>query len=216
MPLPRAVSLPFPPLSPAGRRFGAMLAAAVSLHAAPAPLAAQTPPSARPHRFPAITASALSGRKYSLPRDFDGRANVVLVAFRREQQSVVDGWLPAVQELASANRDVRYYELPTISRGYTLLRPLIDGGMRGGIPDPAMRDATITLYTNVDAFRSALGLASDRTIYALLVDADGVVRWRGEGVFTARQGAELARATAALLAAPSGPGRGTTGSVAPR
>ena len=201
MPLPPA--RPHQPTGTAARRVGAIVAATLLLGAAPGPLAGQTASGSREQRFPAITASALSGRKYSLPEDFDGRANVVLVAFRREQQAVVDTWLPAAQKLAAANPAVRYYELPTISRRYTLLRPLIDGGMRGGIPDPAMRDATITLYTNVDAFRRALGLASDRTIYALLVDTRGVVRWRGEGAFTARQGAELTRATAALLAAPT-------------
>ena len=215
MPRP-AVAVPVHPFT-AGRRMAAILAAAAAwVHAAPRPLSAQAAGGAREYRFPAITAAALSGRKYSLPRDFDGRANIVLVAFRREQQRDVDTWLPAAQELAAANAGVRYYELPTISRGYTLLRPLIDGGMRGGIPDPAMRDATITLYTNVDAFRAALGLASDRTIYALLVDAGGVVRWRGEGAFTARQGAELTRATTALLASGPGSPRGAETRAAPR
>lgn len=216
MPPHRPFALPFHPYAAAARRAGAIVAAALSLHAAAGALAAQAPPRSGEYRFPAITASALSGRRYSLPADFDGRANVVLVAFRREQQALVDTWLPAAQELASANADVRYYELPTISRGFTLLRPLIDRGMRGGIPDPAMRDATITLYTDVGAFRAALGLASDRTIYALLVDAAGVVRWRGEGAFTARQGAELARAASAVLAAPAAPQGATPGRAAPR
>jgi hypothetical protein len=82
---------------------------------------------------------------------------------------------------------VRFYELPTLRRGYLLLRPVIDGGMRSGIPDSVTRDLTITLYTDVAAFRDSLGLATDERIHTLLVDAAGVVRWQGEGSYTPRR-----------------------------
>ena len=175
-----------------------MLALAAALLGAAAPLHAQAEAGVG-GRFPTITSAALSGRRYSLPRDFEGRANVVLIAFRREQQRDVDTWLPTARALAADNRELRFYELPTISRGYVLLRPVIDGGMRGGIPDSATRDLTITLYTDVGRFRRALGLASDRTIHTLLVDSAGVVRWRAAGAFTPAQGDALRRAAAAVL-----------------
>jgi hypothetical protein len=169
---------------------------ALALHA-PA-LDAQPAGDAAP-RFPTIQATALSGRKYTLPRDLDGQVNLVLVAFARQQQAVVDTWLPAVRALAAERPTLRYYELPTIKRGFVLISPIISSGMRVGVTDPEAREATITLYTNVDAFRRALALPSDDTVYALLLDRSGAVRWRGAGAYTDAQGAELRAAVARLL-----------------
>jgi hypothetical protein len=153
------------------------------------------------HRFPTLQATTLGGRKVTLPRDFGGRANLLLVAFEREHQELVDTWMPAAQRLAAAHEGLRYYELPTLGRTLTLIRPVIEGGMRRGIPDVATRDRTITLYTNVDAFRTALGIPSERTVHALLVDEAGVVRWRAEGAFSEAAGAGLAEAVERLAPA---------------
>jgi hypothetical protein len=178
-------------------RSRALLAGALAtLVTAAAPL---EPP---PVRFPTIRADALSGRSYTLPRDFAGRANLVLIAFRREQQADVDTWLPAARALAASSPEVRYYELPTIGRGYVLMRPIIARGMRGGVTDPEARDATITLYTNVDQFRATLGLASADVVHALLLDGDGVVRWRAEGRLDAAREAALRQAVDAVLDGP--------------
>jgi hypothetical protein len=158
------------------------------------------------HRFPTLKATTLGGRKVTLPGDFGGRANLLLVAFEREHQALVDTWMPAAQRLAAAHDGLRYYELPTLGRTLALIRPVIEGGMRGGIPDGATRDRTITLYTNVDAFRTALGIPSDRTVSALLLDDAGVVRWRAEGAFTEAAGAGRADPVARLTTTRA-PGR---------
>ena len=63
---------------------------------------------------------------------------------RREQQIVVEGWKAAVDELADTYPDLTVWEMPALSRGYSLVRPYIDGGMRAGIPDLDVRRHTIT------------------------------------------------------------------------
>lgn len=164
-----------------------------------APAVAQ---SADAPRFPTLRGSNLSGRAFTLPRDFEGRLNLVFVAWQREQQEEVDSWLPYVKTLAFQNPELRVYELPTVARGYVLMSPFIEAGMRGGVTDRAARDATITLYTNTERFRAALGLPHGRTIYALLVDEAGVVRWRTEGSFTREKAAAMEAAVDRLLAMP--------------
>jgi hypothetical protein len=183
--------LPYLHLTSAAGALGAL-----ALHA---PALAAQPAAPTEHRFPSISATALSGRKFSLPKDLEGEVNLVLVAFAREQQALVDGWLPTAKLLAAELPGLRYYEMPTIGRGFVLIRPIISNGMRGGVTAQADREATITLYTNVDAFRRALALPSEDTIYALLLDRTGTVRWRGEGTFTEAQGASLRAAAARLL-----------------
>ncbi len=175
---------------------------ALALHA---PALAAQPAAPTEHRFPSISATALSGRKFALPQDLEGEVNLVLVAFAREQQALVDGWLPTAKLLAAELPGLRYYEMPTIGRGFVLISPIIANGMRGGVTAQADREATITLYTNKDAFRRALGLPSDDTVYALLLDRTATVRWRGEGTFTDAQGAAL-RAAAVRLLETANPG----------
>jgi hypothetical protein len=144
-------------------------------------------------RFPTVEGSNLEGEHFSLPSDFKGRLNVVLVAFRREQQADVDSWTPFLTTVGERRRDLRIYELPTLGRRYRLMRPFIDGGMRRGIPDAAVRAATITLYIDKAPFRESLRLPEEDRIDVLLVDQKGQVAWRAEGRFDARTGAELVR-----------------------
>jgi hypothetical protein len=134
--------------------------------------------------FPVISGSNLSGRNMTLPRDFEGRLNVVIVAFFREQQLLVDSWSPILRELRKKHADLHVYELPTISRGYIWMKWIIDNGMRSGIKDPDTRDHTITLFTDTGKFRKELDLPTDRTIYLLLVDSKGVVVWKTAGSMT--------------------------------
>lgn len=144
-------------------------------------------------RFPGVEGSNLEDEHFKLPSDFKGELNVVLVAFRREQQIDVDSWMPFLKTVGESRRDLRVYELPTLGRRYRLMRPFIDGGMRRGIPDSAVRAATITLYIDKAPFRESLRIPDEDRIYVLLVNQKGQVFWRAEGRFDERTGAELVR-----------------------
>lgn len=144
-------------------------------------------------RFPHVAGRNLENESFDLPRDFAGRLNVVVVAFKREHQADVDTWMPFLNRICATTSDVRVYELPTLGRSYRFMRRFIDGGMRRGIPDAAVRATTITLYIDKTAFRRSLVIADETRIYTLLVDRDGTVHWRAAGPFDAAAGAELER-----------------------
>lgn len=149
-------------------------------------------------RFPHVDGSNLEGKRFALPGDFEAEYNVVLVAFRREQQADVDSWLPFLREQKLAERGIRVYELPTLNRSYRWVRGFIDGGMARGIPAKATREATITLYIDKAPFKQALAIASEERIVTLLVARDGRVLWRADGRFAPATGAELIGAIDAL------------------
>jgi hypothetical protein len=149
--------------------------------------------------FPSIKGENLSGRHLVLPRDFEGKLNIVVVAFYREQQLLVNSWLPTVQELQRKYPEIHMYELPTISTGYVLMKWIIDNGMRSGIKDTKIRDHTITLYTDTKKFRQDLDLPTDETIYVMLVDSSGAVRWKSSGSMTPMSAALLSSAVDELL-----------------
>jgi hypothetical protein len=141
--------------------------------------------------FPTVRASNLNGRQFNLPADLEGERNLVILAFQRHQQALVDSWAPAVADLLARYADLRFYELPTISRSNPLFRAWLDGAMRGGIHDHHEREHTITLYLDKARFRQALDISHEDTIYVLLLDRTGRVLWRGAGEHTAHLGGDL-------------------------
>lgn len=152
--------------------------------------------------FPVVEGSNLEGRSMTLPADFGGDLNVVLVAFQRDQQADVDTWTPALKAMAAGRPGLRVYELPTLGRRYRLMRGFIDGGMRRGIPDSAVRAATITLYIDKDSFKRPMGIESEDIIHIFLVERSGAIRWRGEGRYTPELGSTLAAAVAGIPTKP--------------
>lgn len=145
-------------------------------------------------QFPTVSGKNLDRDHFELPRDLDGTLNVVLIAFQRWHQSLVDTWVPFLQQLEAEHPDLRYYELPTIQQLNPLSRVFINEGMRAGIPDPTARERTITLYLDKVAFRRALELPHEEDIYVLLVDRRGEVLWRVTGALTPDKAASLAAA----------------------
>jgi hypothetical protein len=164
---------------------------------APRPVLAQTGGSTVSDsalHFPVAQGRSLTGRHVTLPADFEGDLNVVLVAFKRHQQDDVDTWTPRLRELAAGHPGLRVYELPTLASSYRIMRPFIDGGMRGGIPDSAVRAATITLYINKGPYKAALQIANEDDIHVFLVERGGRIRWRATGPLTDEAAAQLAAA----------------------
>jgi hypothetical protein len=155
-------------------------------------------------QFPRVEGSNLEGRRFTLPTDFEGEYNVVLVAFRREQQNDVDTWLPFLRDVATSGRNVRVYELPTLNKTYRLMRGFIDGGMARGIPERATREATITLYIDKSPFKEALSIESEAQISTFLVRRDGRILWRADGRYAAGAAADLAARINALVSPAAG------------
>ena len=143
-------------------------------------------------QFPKVTGSNLQRKKLALPQDFQGELNLVMIAFQRWQQTQVDTWIPFARQLEETHPGVRYYELPTIQKLNALARTFVNEGMRAGLPDPVVRERTITLYLDKDEFRQALQLSHEDDIYVLLLDRHGQVLWRAEGAFTPEKGESLA------------------------
>jgi hypothetical protein len=147
-----------------------------------------------PIRFPELKASNLEKREFTLPQDFEGERNLVLIAFEREQQKDLDTWLREMKRFQEIDPGFAYYELPTISRLNAFSRWFIDSGMRRGIPDKSARGRTITLYLDKNPFKEALGINSEKQVYALLVDKSGNILWRTEGTFDEQKAESLRNA----------------------
>lgn len=143
-----------------------------------------------PH-FPTIQAENLLGESLSIPQDLPGEVRVVFIAFRQRQQPQINTWLAVGDRLEADFPGLRYFEFPTISWPYRVMKPMIDNGMRSGIPARAARARTITLFTNVSRFVDAVGLPGTDEIATLVLDAQGRVRWWTTGPHTEEREADL-------------------------
>ena len=141
--------------------------------------------------FPQLSARDLEGREVALPAGLPGELTVVLVAFHRSHQALVDSWVPWLHELARRDTRLRFVELPTIGAQWAPGRSAIDGGMASAIPDTAVRRRTLTVYTDVRRVVAALGIEDRDTITVCLVDRSGRVWWKGSGGFDAATAARL-------------------------
>lgn len=150
--------------------------------------------------FPQLEGRDLERRAVSLPEGFSGERNVVIVAFRREHQTLVDSWVPWLEARAEVDTGLRFYEMPTIGTQWSPARRMIDGGMASAIGDPVVLQRTITVYTDVRRVTDGLGIDRTDTVWLFLVDATGTIRWRGQGAFddglAASLGAALDQVTA--------------------
>lgn len=135
-------------------------------------------------RFPVVSGSNLQREEFEFPRDFAGSLNLVIIPFQMQQQEDVNTWIPFAQKLERSFPGVVYYELPTIRELPALSRSFINEGMRAGIPDRTARQRTVTLYIDKGMFKEALDIEKEETIHLFLVDGQGQILWREQGVYS--------------------------------
>lgn len=104
----------------------------------------------------------------------------MILAFHRWQQAEVDAWIDGLQ---AAGCPHPVLEVPTIAGRYRLGRSFIDGGMRAGILDAAVRERTLTVYTDVGRVLETLGLRSTDHVVVVLVEPSGTVRALTQGTY---------------------------------
>lgn len=149
-------------------------------------------------KFPAVSGSNLLRQKVYLPEGLSGEVRIVFIAFQQWHQSLVDSWVPVAHQLEQTVPGLRFYELPVIQQMNGLYQTFINEGMRAGIPNPATRQKTITLYLDKPVFRKALAIPDEQTIWVLLLDRDGNVIWRTDGGYNAENASALVQAIRSL------------------
>lgn len=156
-----------------------------------------TPPAAGLGKFPAVEATSLDHAQLNLPQNFAGQLNLVIISFAREQQQVVDTWLPAAQQIQATHNNFRYYELPTTARENLLYRWWFNSALRSNTTDKDLRSRILTTYVNKHEFRNSLHISNERHVVEVLVDQTGRVLWRADGPYTEANKAELLSAVTA-------------------
>jgi len=147
--------------------------------------------------FPRIEARNLEGTTVLLPEAFSGSPSVVIIAFTRSHQAIVDSWTPWLDKFVEQHPPVAFYEIPTISGSWKLMRRMIDGGMAAAIRTPKVLKRTMTIYGDVRKLTGPLKIRDRSTITLLVVTRQGEVVWSCTGSFDSVTAATLGEVAAA-------------------
>jgi len=140
-------------------------------------------------RFPEVAGRTLLGVELTLPSGFPAERTLAVVAFQRWHQTRVDLWIdravaagvPATHRGQDQLIPVAVVEVPALATQWRPVRRFIDGGMTSSIGDPDVLARTVTVYTDVNAFRRALAIPSNEDVWAFVVTRDGSILAHGHG-----------------------------------
>ena len=115
-------------------------------------------------QFPVHTFSNLAKQKKKIPQQLDGDYKLMIVAFQRNHQQLVDTWFAAGDSLERSynkpGKQFKYYEIPTIYKMGFLGRSFLNMGMRSGVKAQSARERTFTIY--IDGEPVATNVECDR------------------------------------------------------
>ncbi len=109
---------------------------------------------------------------------------LVAMGFTYESRYPVEAWADWYRTALGSRTDVTFFEVPIISGLATLGQWFIDRGMRNGTP-VALHQNVITVYGGTGVWKAALdyGPRHEDDAYLIVLDGDGVVKWRHHGMF---------------------------------
>ena len=144
--------------------------------------------------LPPLRGELLTGRDAELPALTHGKVALVAFGFTRNSSKDVEAWVGRFKSAYGSDTSFTWIEVPLINSGMAkLMKPLIQGGMRGGTPEPD-RAHVMTVWGAPHAWKDWLEFGEPASAYLVLLDREGRVRWRGAGPLDDSRWRELAAA----------------------
>ncbi|MFP4469230.1 MAG: TlpA family protein disulfide reductase [Bacteroidales bacterium] len=134
-------------------------------------------------QFPEIKARSLSGNEYVFPAKASGKITLIVVAFKRQSQPVINQWVEFWENNFGNDGGFDFYEIPMLASGWKIMRGIIDGGMQSGVPSEK-HDKTATYYGPLDHYYNDLEIDDPSIPYLFLLAPDGTIAWRSSGILT--------------------------------
>jgi hypothetical protein len=138
--------------------------------------------------LPEINAEDLNGKPYSLPQGLPAQKTLLLIAYKREQQEDINTWISGLN-LKTASTP--WLELPVLEDYGSWFKWFVDNGMRKGIKSEFDRAKVVTVYTSKESFNNSMGINTEESIHAAVVDRNGNVITLESGRFTEQKAEKL-------------------------
>jgi hypothetical protein len=138
---------------------------------------------AAPVVVPTISFDNLSKDRVTLPADFHGDRNLLLLYFDLTQQRDVDDWNTIIDRWRASDPSLASYSLLVSPQKNFLSRWWQNASMRSA-SDSSRWPTTLPIYVDKSAFERKLGISSERQVVFLLADRQGHVLSRVSGPST--------------------------------
>mmetsp|Transcript_33374 Transcript_33374/g.54153 ORF Transcript_33374/g.54153 Transcript_33374/m.54153 type:complete len:192 (+) Transcript_33374:275-850(+) len=150
-----------------------------------------------------LPVTSLSGKSFSLKEALKGKVTLVCFAFREYARESVDSWFLPFYSKFRDTEGVQFFEVSVVEGWISQkLRFLFDRSERSRVA-PALHPSILSFCgseDDVDRCRRHLRMPSRLVGYALLIDREGRIRWRGEGIAQEKDVEELYDVCNILLA----------------
>jgi hypothetical protein len=130
---------------------------------------------ANPVVFPTISSDTLSKNRVTLPADFHGDRNLLLLYFDLSQQGDVDGWNAVIDRWRANDPSLSSYTSLVSPQKNFLSRWWQNASMRSASSDRSRWPTTLPIYVDKHAFERKLGIQSEKQVLLLLTDRQGRV-----------------------------------------
>ncbi len=140
--------------------------------------------------LPPLSGDDLAGHKVVLPDAARGRVALVAFGFSYDSRAPVEAWTKHARTAWGAEPRFTWYQVPMIGGFGRLAKPFITGGMRKET-EPRYHANAVTVFGGTGPWKTRLGVGDEKLAYLVLLDRDGVVRWRYGGPFNPATAADL-------------------------
>ncbi len=133
-------------------------------------------------KLPSLMAKRLDQQPMPLPQGLPSDRTLALIAFSKNQQPEVDSWIDGLQ----LRRDpaINWLRMPVLQDpGHAQGRSAIENRLLARYASSGERERMVPVFTDRAAFIRAAGLNGPHNAYAVVLNRNGDVLARAEGLF---------------------------------
>ena len=133
-------------------------------------------------RLPSLTAKRLDQQRLVLPQGLAAGRTLALVAFNHNQRAEIQSWITGL----GLDRDpsISWFKMPVLDDpGNENARNAIEIKLLARHPSESARSRLVPVFTDREAFIRAAGLSGADHASVLILDREGTVLARAEGLF---------------------------------
>ena len=141
-------------------------------------------------QLPTFMARTLDRQAVRVPDGLPGERTLALIAFRGTQQAHIEGWVQGLN--LKDDPSISWLRMPVLNDpGSVAGRSDIENKLRRKYPNDAERARMVPVFTNREHFVRSAGLNGTDQVYAVVVNRQGEVLARAEGMFDAGKAQNL-------------------------
>lgn len=141
-------------------------------------------------RLPAFMARTLDRQAVRVPEGLPAERTLALIAFKGTQKAHIEGWIQGLN--LKDDPSISWFRMPVLNDpGNAAGRSDIETRLLRKYPADAERARMVPVFTDRDQFVRSAGLRGTDQVYAVVVNRQGDVLARAEGMFDADKAQSL-------------------------